>query len=59
MREEHLFDLARVHVHAAADHHVGGAVGEEEVAVVVEVADVADGERAVAPRRSVFSGASW
>ena len=50
MREEHLLDLARVDVHAAADHHVGRTVGEEQVAVVVEVADVADGERAVAPR---------
>ena len=50
MREQHLLDLAWVDVHAAADHHVGRAVGEEEVAVVVEVADVADGEGVVAPR---------
>ena len=44
MGEEHALDLGGIDVHAAADDHVGLAVAEEQVAVVVEVADVADGE---------------
>src|SRR4051812_6841139 len=51
MAGQHLFDLARGDVHAAADDPVRGAVREEQGTVVVEVADVADGERAVAPGR--------
>ena len=50
--EQHRVDLGRVDVHAAGDDEVGGAVGEEQVAVVVEVADVAEGE-VVAPVRPV------
>ena len=46
---QHLLDLPRVDVHAGADDHVAQPVGEVQPAVVVEVADVADGERAVAP----------
>ena len=37
-------DLGRVDVDAARDDHVDLAVAQEQVAVVVEVADVADGE---------------
>ena len=48
---EDVLDLARVDVDAVAEHHVGHAVGDVEVAVVVETADVADGEGVVAPRR--------
>ena len=40
---EHVLDLLRVDVHPAGDDHEGLAVGEEQVAVVVEVADIADG----------------
>ena len=46
VREQHALDLGRVDVHAARDDHVGLAVAEEQVAVLVEVADVADGEEA-------------
>ena len=42
--EELALDLGRVDVHAAADDHVDLAVAEEQVAVLVELADVADGE---------------
>ena len=56
MPEQDVLDLARVHVHAASDHHVDRPVGEVEVAVVVEVADVADGERVVAPGASGLVG---
>jgi hypothetical protein len=41
--EEHRLDLGRVDVDAAGDDEVGAAVGEEQPAVVVEVADVAEG----------------
>ena len=44
VREQHRVDLPRVDVHAAGDDQVRGAVGEEEEAVVVEVAHVAEGE---------------
>ena len=43
-------DLGRVDVDPAGDDHVALAVAEEEVAVRVEVADVADGEHAAGPR---------
>ena len=48
VHDEHVLDLARVDVHAAADDHVRGPVGEVEVAVVVDPADVA--QPAPAPR---------
>src|SRR5262245_7681988 len=44
MADEHRLDLGRVDVHAAADDEVGAAVGEEQVAVVVDVPDVAQRE---------------
>jgi hypothetical protein len=37
-----VFGLLRVDVHAAGDDHVGLAVGEVKVAVLVEVADVTE-----------------
>ena len=52
MAEQHRLDLGRIDVDAAADDEVRAAVGEEEVAVVVDVADVAEREvrrRAYAP----------
>ena len=59
--DQHVLDLARVDVHAARDDHVRHAVGEEQVALVVDVADVA--ERASSPRSSqasaVFSLSPW
>ena len=51
MGEEHGVDLGRVDVHAAGDDEVGGAVGEEEEAVVVDAADVAEGEEVAAVGR--------
>ncbi len=44
MAEQRGLDLGRIDVHAAGDDEVRAAVGEEEVAVVVDVADVAEGE---------------
>ena len=44
---EHVLGLLRVDVHAAADDREALAVGEVEVAVVVEVADVAEVEPAL------------
>ena len=43
VQAEQVLDLLRVDVHAAADDHERLAVGEEQVALVVEVAEVADG----------------
>ena len=37
-------DFLRVDVDAAGDDQLGGAAGEEEIAVGVEIAHVADGE---------------
>ena len=51
MGVEDVFDLPRVHVHAVPQHHVGHAISDVEVAVLVEPAHVADGERSVAPCR--------
>ena len=42
--EQHGVDLGRVDVDAAGDDEVGGAVGEEQAALVVDVAHVAEGE---------------
>ena len=53
---EAILDLARIDVHAARDHHVALAVGEVEVAVLVEVAGVADGEPPAAMRRRRLVG---
>src|SRR5215216_349210 len=44
---EDLFDLARVHVVAAADDHLLLAVDDEEVAVLVDLAHVAGAEPAI------------
>ncbi len=44
MADQHRLDLGRIDVHAAADDEVRAAVGEEEVAVGVDVADVAERE---------------
>src|SRR5207248_8971987 len=44
MLEQYGVDLRRVDVDAARDDEVGAAVGEEEIALVVETADVAQGE---------------
>ena len=42
MSEQHVLHLGGVDVHASGDDHVGLAVAEEQVAVVVDVPDVAD-----------------
>ena len=44
MGDEYLLALGRVQVHPAGDHHVGDPVGDVDVAVLVHVADVAQGE---------------
>ena len=57
VREQLGFDLGGIDVDAARDDEVRGAVGEEEVAVVVEVPDVAEREVVAADSsRSVLSG---
>src|SRR5713226_915864 len=48
--EQHVFDLARVDVLAAADDHVLLAVDEEVVPVLIDVADVARVQPATANR---------
>ena len=50
MAQQHLLDLARIDVHAAADDQVLGAVLQREVAVRVEAADVAGVQPAAAQR---------
>jgi hypothetical protein len=52
VRKEHRLDLQRVHVHASGDDRVVLSAVEEEVAVVVDVAEVADREALAPPRRS-------
>jgi len=47
VRGERLLDLDRVHVLAAGDDHVLDAIGEEQVALFIEVAPVAGAEEAV------------
>jgi hypothetical protein len=48
MCDEQVLALLRVNVHAAGDDHERGAVGEIEVAALIDIADIADGvERAV------------
>ena len=61
--DERLLDLDGIHVLAAADDHVLDPVGEEEVAIVVEVAAVAGAQPAVrrsarprSPRAGVVPG---
>src|SRR5882724_8864497 len=48
-REQSRFDLGRVDVDAAGDHHVAGAVADKEIAVLVEIADIAERDETVAP----------
>jgi hypothetical protein len=57
VREQDVLDVARVDVEAVADDEVLDAVDDVEVAVLVEVADVAGVEPAVADACSVASGA--
>ncbi|CKT39602.1 Uncharacterised protein [Mycobacterium tuberculosis] len=47
MGDQEVLRLLRVDVHAAGDDHVVAPAGQEQVAVVVEIADVADGYPAV------------
>ncbi len=47
---EHGLDFCRIDVHAAGDDEVVAATVDEEVAVTVEVAEVAHREEAVPPR---------
>ena len=44
MQQQRRFDFGRVHVRAAGDDHVLGAAVDEQVAVVVEVAEIAERE---------------
>ena len=65
MLAQHRLEVARVEVEAAADDHVLAAVEQGEEAVVVEAADVAGADEALAGRRRttrprrVFSGWPW
>ena len=59
--DQQVLGLLRVDVHAAGDDHVRLAVGEVEVAVLVDVADVAE-RRPAAARcaiSAVFFGSLW
>src|SRR3979409_858278 len=42
------FDFGRIDVDAARDHHVALAVADEDIAVPIDVADVAGGDKTVA-----------
>ena len=44
MLDEHVLGLRRVEVHAAGHHHVREPVGDVDEAVVVDIADLAEGE---------------
>ena len=41
-------DFGRVDIDAARDHHVALAVADEDIAVFVDIADIAGGDEAVA-----------
>src|ERR1700730_247972 len=45
---QHRLDLGRIDVDAARDHHVALAVAEEDIAVGVDIADIARGDEPVA-----------
>src|SRR3546814_4539955 len=47
MLQDRRLDLGRKHIDAARFHHVGPAVGDVEVAVFVQPAEIADGYEAV------------
>ncbi len=51
VRDERPFDFGRVDVDAAADDHVARPVAQEEVAVFIEISDVADREGLPVERR--------
>ena len=53
-RKQACLDLGGVDVHAAADHHVAAPIVEIEVAVGVEIADVAAADEAVALDRTAL-----
>ena len=67
VREQHVLDLARVHVEAAGDDQLLGAPDDAQVPVGVELADVAAAEPAVggerarvaSSRRSSSRGTRW
>src|SRR6185369_1328414 len=46
--DQHGLDLRRIDVDAAGDHHVAHAVAQEQIAVLVQVTDIAAGDQAVA-----------
>jgi hypothetical protein len=46
--EQHRLDLRRIDVDPAGNHHVVLAVAQKEIAVLVEIADIADGHEPVA-----------
>ncbi len=54
MRDQQVLALLRVDVHAAGDDHERRAVGEMEIAVLIEVADVADGAHAAVRRAGLL-----
>src|SRR5215510_9128084 len=49
--EDRGLDLGRVDIDAAGDDHVLGAIGDEEIAVIIELADVADAEEPLGIKR--------
>ena len=54
MLHQDALDLGGVDVGAAGDDQVGAAIGDEEIAVGVELAEVAGGEAAVAEGAAVL-----
>ncbi len=56
MRQQLLLDLARIDVRAAGDVHVGRAAGDVDEALLIDVAEVAGPEPAVAERLRIGLG---
>src|SRR5947208_2496156 len=56
MGQDLLLDLARIDVGAAGDVHVGGAAGDVDKTLVVDMAEISGAEPAVAKRLGVGVG---
>src|SRR6266581_759031 len=54
--DQYILDFGGIDVDAARDHHVALAVAQEQIAVRVEIADVADADEAIAAGLGPGSG---
>src|SRR5262245_33172635 len=51
---QHRLDLCRIDVDAARNHHVALAIADEQIAVLVEVTDIAAGDKTIARHLSAL-----